>query len=60
MSRSLVVIFAMVSLVGNGKYPKLQVIMCIFAIVLTVSEILTFYMFYLKKVGQGHRIQISQ
>ena len=37
----------------DGKYQRLYVIH-IFWIVLTVSVILTFQMFYLENLGQGH------
>ena len=38
----------------------LKVVRCIFALALTVSEKLTFQIFNLKKVGQGHEEQFSQ
>ena len=33
---------------------------CIFVLALTVNEILTFEIFNLKKIGQGHGLQLSE
>ena len=46
---------------GNGIIPvqipkSVKVYMCIFVLALTVSEILTFQIVYLKKVGQIHDV----
>ena len=37
-----------------------KIVQCIFMLALTISEILTFKMFDLKKVCHGHRVQLSQ
>ena len=41
--------FVMVSFISIGKYSNQQVVMCIFALVPTVLEILTFNIFTFKK-----------
>ena len=39
---------------------SIKVVSRIFALALTVNEILTFEIFGLEKVGQGHGVQLSQ
>ena len=48
----------MVSFVG--KYQNLLVVWCIFPLALTISEILTFQIFDIKKLGQGQEVQFLQ
>ena len=38
---------------------SIKVVRSIFALALTFSEMLTFQMFNLQKVGQGHGVQLS-
>ena len=49
--------FVMLSFVAK-KYPTLY--MCFFALAFTISEILTFTIFYFQKVDQCHEVHFSQ
>ena len=44
----------------DGKYKKLQKTPIFYSLALNISEILTFQIVYLQKVGQGHEVQFSQ
>ena len=44
----------------DGKYQYTKVAPCSLELALTVSEIVTFKIFNLQKVGQGHGVQLSQ
>ena len=44
----------------DDKYQNLQVVPCIFALALTISEILAFQIFDLEKLGQGQGVQFLQ
>ena len=46
--------------IPNDAFDGERVIWRIFAIVLTVSEILTFHICVLHNLGQGHKVQRSQ
>ena len=47
-------------LIFEGISTFIKVVLYVFAPALTVSRILTFHIFYLQKVGQGHGVQLSQ
>ena len=59
MSRSRSTVFAMTPF--DGKYQKrTNVCRTFFTLALTISEIYIILIFYLQKLGHGHRMQFSQ